>query len=73
MSKSPEILFEDEHLIAVNKTADLLSIPDTFYAERSNAKTEVKEVLEKVDFIKHIGKDNYKDSKKIIDSIILSL
>ena len=42
MSKSPEILFEDEHLIAVNKTADLLSIPDTFYTERSNAKSEVE-------------------------------
>ena len=42
MSKSPEILFEDEYLIAVNKSANLLSIPDTFYAERSNAKTEVE-------------------------------
>ena len=42
MSRSPDILFEDEYLIAVNKSADLLSIPDTFYADMSNAKTEIE-------------------------------
>ena len=35
----------------------------------SSAKTHIKEVLEKIDFIKHIGKDNYKDSK---ESVILN-
>ena len=43
MSKTPHILFEDEHLIAVNKSADLLSIPDAFYADRSNVKTEIEQ------------------------------
>ncbi len=43
MSKTPDILFEDEHLIAVNKSADLLSIPDIFYADRANAKTEIEQ------------------------------
>jgi len=43
MSKTPDILFEDEHLIAVNKSADLLSIPDVFYADMSNAKTEIEQ------------------------------
>ena len=43
MSKTPDILFEDEHLIAVNKSADLLSIPDTFYADGANVKTEIEQ------------------------------
>jgi len=36
----------------------------------SNANTNVKEVLKNVDFIKHIGKDCYKDSKQSIISAI---
>jgi RluA family pseudouridine synthase len=52
MSKSPDILFEDEHLIAVNKSADLLSIPDTFYADRTNAKTEIEQQKGKI-YVNH--------------------
>ena len=37
----------------------------------SSANSYVKKALEKMDFIKHIGKDHYKDSKKSIISIIL--
>ena len=36
----------------------------------SNADSHIKEVLEKLDFIKHIGKDHYKDSKRAVISII---
>lgn len=34
--KSPEILFEDEYMIAVNKPAGILTIPDRFNAEIPN-------------------------------------
>jgi len=37
----------------------------------SNASPEIKEVLEKVDFIEHIGKEHYLDSKRSIVPIIL--
>ena len=37
----------------------------------SNTGTSIKEVLEKIDFIKNIGKRNYKNSKSSITSIIL--
>ena len=34
--KSPEILFEDEYMIAVNKPAGILTIPDRFNADIPN-------------------------------------
>lgn len=34
--KKPEILYQDEHLIVVNKPADILSIPDRFVPEKPN-------------------------------------
>lgn len=37
----------------------------------SNATPHIKEVLEKVDFIEHIGRDHYKDSKRSIIPFIL--
>ena len=37
----------------------------------ANANPHIKEVLEKVDFIEHIGKDHYKDSKRAVIPIIL--
>ena len=37
----------------------------------SSANSHIKKVLEKIDFIKHIGKVHYKDSKKSIIPIIL--
>ena len=37
----------------------------------SNANPHIKEVLEKIDFIKHIGKDHYMDSKRSVIPIIL--
>jgi len=37
----------------------------------SNAKSSIKEVLEKIDFIKHIGEDYYMDSKESFTSSIL--
>jgi len=36
-----------------------------------NAKSDIKEVLEKVNFIKQIGKDSYKDSKASLIPVIL--
>ena len=36
----------------------------------SNANSHIKELLEKMNFIEHIGKDRYKDSKKSVISII---
>lgn len=36
MKKKLEVIFEDDHLIVVNKTAPLLSIPDRFNAEKTN-------------------------------------
>ena len=38
----------------------------------SNASTQIKKVLEKVNFVKHIGKDHYVDSKNDVISIILN-
>ncbi len=37
----------------------------------SNATPPIKQVLEKVEFIEHIGKDHYKDSKRSVIPIIL--
>ncbi len=37
----------------------------------SNANPHIKEVLEKVDFIEHIGKDHYMDSKRSVIPFIL--
>ena len=37
-----------------------------------NAKASVKEVLEKINFIENIGRDNYSDSKEFISSKILN-
>ena len=37
-----------------------------------NAKASVKEVLEKINFIENIGRDNYSDSKEFITSKILN-
>ena len=36
----------------------------------TSASTNVKEVLDKINFIDHIGEENYKDSKNSILSII---
>jgi len=36
MKKKLAIIFEDEHLVIVNKAAPLLSIPDRFNAEKTN-------------------------------------
>ena len=35
-----------------------------------NANTNIKQILSRVDFIKNIGEDNYKDSKDSIPPII---
>ena len=37
----------------------------------SNAKSDIKKVLEKVDVIKHIGKEHYKDSKESVIATVL--
>ena len=37
----------------------------------SNANAQIKEVFKKVNFIKNMGKDYYKDSKESVISIIL--
>ena len=37
----------------------------------SNANSHIKKILDKVNFIEHIGKEYYKDSKSSIISIIL--
>ena len=37
----------------------------------SNASSDIKKVLEKVNFIKNIGEDYYKDSKEDIIPLIL--
>lgn len=37
--KTPEILYSDEHLIAVNKPAGLLVIPDRFDSKKANLKS----------------------------------
>ena len=39
MSKIPTILYEDDHLIALNKPAGLLSIPDRFLTNKPNLKS----------------------------------
>jgi len=36
----------------------------------SNAKTDIKKVLEKASFIEHLGEDNYKDSEESIIAIV---
>lgn len=44
MKKQLDIIFEDEHLIAINKNSGMLSIPDRFDPEKKN----LKSILEKI-------------------------
>ena len=52
---------EDIIKVAKNKNIEVFVV---------NAKSHIKEKLEKLDFIENIGKDNYKDSKESIMPII---
>ena len=55
---------EDIIKVAKNKNIEVFAV---------NAKSHIKEKLEKLDFIKNIGKDNYKDSKESIMPIISNI
>lgn len=39
MSRLPDIIYEDDHLIALNKPAGLLSIPDRFLSNKPNLRS----------------------------------
>ena len=55
---------EDIIKVAKNKNIEVFVV---------NAKSHIKEKLEKLDFIENIGKDNYKDSKESIMPIISNI
>lgn len=59
MSKSSayQIIFEDDQLIAVNKTPQILSIPDRHRAEIANIYTMLKEKYAEIFIVHRIDKD----------------
>lgn len=53
----PTILFEDDHLLAINKPSGLLSLPDRFNATLPNVRTMMKERYGEIFIVHRLDRD----------------